>query len=99
MSFRRFVTYVAVPLLVTSVVVGLGATSHQAGADPNPALSRRSHGYTSTGKPLPHASGGAEVTFDEERAEAADASSGSADAPPSGTASALGCANRGTATN
>jgi hypothetical protein len=51
------------------------------------------------GKTLPHASGGSEVTFDEERALGADAQSGSADLPPDASVSALGCANRGSATN
>ena len=57
-----------------------------------------SHGTRADGKPLPHASGAAEVTFDEERAEAADNTTGSDD-PPTGTATAIGCANRGSATN
>jgi len=62
-------------------------------------LARSQHGKIGD-KALPHFSGGMEVTFDEERAEGADAqSSGLSDAPPGGTVSALGCANRGSATN
>ncbi len=54
----------------------------------------------SNGKAIPHPSGGAEVAWDEERQEAADAqSNASSDAPPDATATAVGCANRGTATN
>ncbi len=63
-------------------------------------LSRSQHGTQANGKSLPHFSGGMEVTFDEERQEAADAQSGGqADNPPDAAASALGCANRGTVTN
>lgn len=72
-----------------------------ASASANPMLDPASgHAQmTANGKLLPHASGGSEVTFDEERALAADASAGTADNPPSVTASALGCTNRGSLTN
>jgi hypothetical protein len=63
-------------------------------------LARSQHGKFPNRKAIPHFSGGMEVVFDEERQEAADAqSSGQADNPPDATASAIGCANRGTATN
>lgn len=69
-------------------------------AGPNPLLDP-ANGHArlgANGKLLPHASGGAEVTFDEERAVGADAAAAS-DGPPDGTATALGCANRGSLTN
>ena len=66
----------------------------------NPNLTKNSHAHLANGKALPHVSGGSEVTFDEERAEAADAlSTVGSDLPPDLTATALGCANRGSATN
>lgn len=68
----------------------------------NPSLAKNSHGHLANGKSLPHVSGGTEVAFDEERAQAGDAASGTAagsDLPPDATASAVGCANRGSATN
>ena len=68
----------------------------------NPSLAKNSHGHLANGKSLPHVSGGTEVAFDQERVEAADAASGAAagsDLPPEAIASALGCANRGSATN
>lgn len=54
---------------------------------------------TANGKLLPHPSGGSEVAFDDERALDADATAGTADNPPDATATALGCANRGSVTN
>ena len=84
-------------LLAALLVAGSGTT---AGATANPALAKNAHGRTANGKALPHASGGAEVTFDEERAEAADEQSTlGSDLPPDATATALGCSNRGSATN
>lgn len=64
----------------------------------NPNLAPNSHGRMANGKLLPHVSGGTEVTFADERAQGADLTA-SSDAPPDGTASALGCSNRGSATN
>jgi hypothetical protein len=79
--------------LATSVLVGTGSAS------PNPILLRTSgHPRLDSGKPVSHVSGGTEVTFDEERALGAD-TQGSSDLPPDGTVSALGCADRGSATN
>lgn len=84
------------------VVVGAGALLAALIGSPadatNPNLAPNSHGRMANGKLLPHVSGGTEVTFVDERAQAADLAAGS-DAPPDGTASALGCANRGSATN
>jgi len=62
-------------------------------------LTRSQHGKIGN-RLLPHFSGGLEVAFDEARQEAADAqSSVGSDTPPDATASAIGCANRGSATN
>src|SRR5438128_819232 len=94
---KRFAWTLSTCLAAGAVVVGVLA-AQAPGAGANPALATKAHARMSNGKLLPHASGGTEVTFDEERAEAADASA-LADGPPSGTASALGCSNRGTATN
>ena len=99
MSSRRFVLVLAAVVCLLSTLIGLSTAPHQADAAANPALAKNAHGKMDNGKFLPHASGGTEVTFAEERAEAADQSSGSSDAPPDGTATALGCANRGSATN
>ena len=84
-------------LVAATLAAGAVAPSGSAFAA-NPALSGQSHGHMDNGKALPHASGGTEVTFDEERALAADAAA-SSDGPPSDTVSALGCANRGTTSN
>jgi hypothetical protein len=68
-------------------------------ASPNPVLDpHNGHAHLANGKLLPHLSGGTEVAFDEERAEAADLQ-GSSDTPPDANVSALGCANRGSKTN
>ena len=84
----------AIMLLVTLVVASTGTSSGGS------LLARSKHATMPNGKALPHFSGGMEVVFDEERQEAADAqSSGQADNPPDAAASALGCANRGSATN
>jgi hypothetical protein len=88
--------------VVAAVVVGIGVLVGGFGGAAqavNPNLAKNSHGHLANGKALPHVSGGSEVTFDEERAEAADAQSGAADLPPDATVSALGCANRGSVTN
>jgi hypothetical protein len=86
---RRVLTAVG---LVTVAVVALSVVS--AGSSSGGSLLARSpHTKFPNGKALPHLSGGMEVVFEEERAEAADATA-SSDDPPDGTASALGCANR-----
>jgi hypothetical protein len=70
-----------------------------ASAAANPIIDpANGHSYMASGKPLPHPSGGTEVTFNEERNLGAD-NTASSDAPPDATVSALGCSNRGSATN
>jgi hypothetical protein len=96
MSARR-TAMLAVVVLGTGVLIGLPGTSALGAVNPN--LSKASHGHLANGKALPHVSGGSEVTFDEERALGADAQSAAADLPPDATVSALGCADRGSATN
>jgi hypothetical protein len=94
----RLVLFAGVVAAVAGTLIfGLAA----GGASINPNLGRNSHAALDNGKPLPHVSGGSEVTFDEERQQAGDTqgSAGTADLPPDATASALGCANRGSATN
>ena len=84
----------AIVVLVTLVVASTGTS---AGIS---LLARSKHATMPNGKTLPHFSGGMEVAFNDERAEAADtSSSGQSDNPPDATASALGCANRGSPTN
>ena len=82
-------------LLVIASAPGTPAT-----AGPNPLLDpANGHPFlTNGGKGLPHPSTGAEVTFDDERDLMSDAQA-SSDGAPDGTVSALGCANRGSATN
>ena len=84
---------------IVAVLGLLVATSGAPVAASNPNLARNAHGHLANGKALPHASGGTEVTFDEERAEAADALSSDAGLPPDASATSLGCANRGSLTN
>jgi hypothetical protein len=68
-------------------------------ASANPALTRNA-AHTSTGKVVPKVSSGTYVAYQDERNLGAGVSSaGTADLPPDGTVSALGCANRGSATN
>jgi len=75
------------------------APGTQVSAGPNPLLDpANGHPFLGNGKPLPHPSTGAEVTFDDERALMSD-SQASSDAPPDVAVSALGCANRGSVTN
>lgn len=97
-SFRQ-----RIPLLIATgagLVVGGGFFGPGAAAALNPALDpANGHATLASGKPLPHLAGGTEVTFDEERALAADAQAGSSDTPPDAAVSALGCANRGSVTN
>ena len=82
------------------LVAGGGLWGPTASAAPNPALDPGyRHTVLQSGKLAPHVSAGAEVTFQDERAEGSDLQAGSSDAPPDGTVSALGCANRGSATN
>jgi hypothetical protein len=70
-----------------------------ANADPQPLLQPvNGHARLDNGKSVSHPSGGTEVAFDEERAEMAGLA-GQADLPPDASASALGCANRGSVTN
>ena len=96
MQYRKpLVAVLATASLITALLVGVGVAP--AGAV-NPNLAKNSHGGMANGKPLPHVSGSSEVTFAEERAEAADATV-SPDGPPAGSATALGCANRGSDTN
>lgn len=94
---RRVAATITTGVLIVGVVLMGGA----ANADPNPFLDKANgHSTLENGKPIAHPSSGAEVTFDDERAMAADAqSTASSDAPPDATATALGCANRGSATN
>ncbi|HSP54504.1 MAG TPA: hypothetical protein VLS25_02855 [Dehalococcoidia bacterium] len=81
-------------------LVTFGGAGQPALAKVNPNLARNSHGHFDNGKALPHVSGGTEVAFDDDRALSADAQSDAgADLPPDASASALGCANRGSATN
>jgi len=95
-AFVRAFTVTGI-LAVTVVALVVVSTGSSSGGS---LLARAKHGTFSNGKSLPHFSGGMEVVFEEERAEAADAqSSGSADDPPDVGVSALGCANRGSATN
>lgn len=92
---KRIVSTAAI--LIALVVFG-GVLPTNAATNPN--LAKNSHVHLASGKALPHVSGGAEVTFDQERAQGADVlSSAGSDLPPDITATALGCANRGSATN
>jgi hypothetical protein len=94
---RRIATaVVSVALMLGAVVAGNIAT-----ATPNQFLDpSNGHSTLDNGKPIAHPSSGTEVSFDDERALGADAqSTASSDAPPDATATALGCANRGSVTN
>ena len=94
---RRAAAGIAAFALITSVLL----VGSPAAADPNPFLDpANGHSTLANGKAVPHASGGSEVAFDDERAQSADTqSSAASDAPPDATATALGCANRGSLTN
>ena len=98
---KRSVRFLAVAASVALAagVGGLAVGGPTATASPNPVIDP-ANGHASTGqKPLPHPAGGTEVTYDE-RAQAADLQSTiGSDTPPDATVSALGCANRGSATN
>lgn len=94
---RRVVTAVtACALILGATVAGNIAT-----ATPNPFLDRANgHPSLGNGKAIAHPSSGSEVSFDDERSLGADVqSSAGSDLPPDATASALGCANRGSSTN
>lgn len=98
MRRTRFVALAASAALFAGLG-GLAVVSQTATAAPNPVVDP-GNGHSFLGvKPMPHASGGTEVTYDE-RAQAGDLQSSiGSDTPPDATASALGCANRGSATN
>ena len=81
-------------------MVALSIMALPAVASQNPFLDK-ANGHTllgPNGKLAPHPSGGAVVSFDE-RALMADNTTAASDAPPDATATALGCANRGSLTN
>ena len=86
----------ATALAIASVFFGLTAV-----AVPQPLLDpANGHPHFDNGKAISHPSAGAEVAYDDMRAEMADAqSSVGSDTPPDATASSLGCANRGSTTN
>jgi len=87
---------------VVVMLVAIALAGAPAAADPPSFLDRANgHPHLDNGKAVAHASGGSEVSFDEARAEGADAqgSLGTAELPPDATASSLGCANRGTVSN
>src|SRR2546423_11447562 len=83
-------------LVLSAVVAGNIAT-----AGPNQFLDRANgHPTFENGKGIAHPSSGTEVSFDDERRIGADVQSTvGSDLPPDATATALGCANRGTTTN
>ncbi|TME71272.1 MAG: hypothetical protein E6I49_06835, partial [Chloroflexi bacterium] len=85
-----------IALAIASLFFGLTAV-----AVPQPLIDpANGHPHFDNGKAISHPSAGVEVAFDEQRAEAADVqSSVGSDTPPDATASSLGCANRGSATN
>jgi hypothetical protein len=92
---------VAAAITTGALIFGAVLAGSVATAGPNPFLDKANgHSTLDNGKPIAHPSGGSEVTFDDERALGADVqSTASSDAPPDATATALGCANRGSTTN
>jgi hypothetical protein len=94
LRFAAAATAAATAAGIAGLVSGSSAT-----ASPNPIIDP-ANGHASLGnKALSHPSGGVETSFDE-RAQAADLQSSiGSDTPPDATASAVGCANRGSATN
>lgn len=92
---------VAAAITVCALIFGATLAGNIATAGPNPFLDKANgHSTLENGKPIAHPSGGSEVSFDDERALAADVLSGvGSDTPPDAAASAVGCANRGSATN
>lgn len=97
----RFYRRLAMVVTACALIVGVTVTGNNATATPNPFLDKANgHPTFENGKQIAHPSSGSEVSFDDERASAADVqSSVGSDLPPDATASALGCANRGTASN
>ena len=91
---------IQVALLAVLAAAGGALVVVSAGGSVNTNPFKTQHGHFANGKLIPHPSGALEVAWDEERQEAADAQSNAAsDAPPDATATAIGCANRGSATN
>ena len=92
-----------VATIVTACALLLGAifAGNIATASPNQFLDKSNgHPTFENGKPITHPSSGSEVSFDDERALMAGVLTGAdSDAPPDATASAVGCANRGSTTN
>ena len=102
MFSRRKSRRVRVPLGVIAVllVVSTALVVASTGSSVNGNLFKTQHGTFANGKTIPHPSGATEVAWDEERQQAGDAqSSVGSDTPPDASASAIGCANRGSATN
>ncbi|HEY8829525.1 MAG TPA: hypothetical protein VIM83_02890 [Candidatus Limnocylindria bacterium] len=91
----------AAAITTGALIFGAILAGGVATAGPNPFLDKANgHSTLDNGKPIAHPSSGSEVTFDDERALGADVqSTASSDAPPDATATALGCANRGSLTN
>jgi hypothetical protein len=86
---------IGVGLMVALSIMALPAVASQ-----NPFLDK-ANGHAklgASGKLAPHPSGGTVVSFDE-RALMSDNTAAASDNPPDATASALGCANRGSVTN
>ncbi|MDP9246423.1 MAG: hypothetical protein M3O64_07190 [Chloroflexota bacterium] len=98
MRFRRSF---AATVAALALIIGATQAGNIASAGPNPFLDKANgHSTLENGKSIAHPSSGTEVAFDDERAVGADVqSSAAADAPPDATATALGCANRGSTTN
>ncbi len=92
---------VAATITTAALILGVVLMGTAANAGPNPFLDKANgHSTLDNGKPIAHPSSGTEVTFDDERALGADVqSSANSDAPPDATATALGCANRGSLNN
>jgi hypothetical protein len=92
---------VATAITACALIFGANLAGSFASAGPNPFLDKANgHSTLENGKPIAHPSSGSEVTFDDERALGADVRSNAAsDAAPDATATALGCANRGSTTN
>src|SRR5438105_12147366 len=94
---------IRVATIVTACALLLGAifAGNIATASPNQFLDKANgHSTFENGKPIAHPSGGSEVSFDDERALMAGVLTGAdSDAPPDATASAVGCANRGSTSN
>jgi hypothetical protein len=84
---------------VVAGAVAFAVSQLPASASTQPFLNPgNGHAKLDNGKAVAHASGGSEVTFDDMRDEMSGGM-GTADLPPDASVSALGCANRGSATN